>query len=385
MFVTTFDVSQLGKGDPLERKRSPNKPFGVHTTIRSDFFVGNSDPIGPSIVNVVNELSICYAAANMAGALHGHVIDLLLRIAPFITTLPPRKLDGGAGSGLSGQNLHKLELVLEGELDRGVSGKSSVKSVHGSQHSRNIVRHNGVVNGGGVRSRPTGGPMVSEGRPGSSLKSSLHDLDTLIKVPHDHITLSKRAMFLRYAVNALGGAGKVSTVSIEGSDLDLTNVLHLYADGNVLMNGLRGMGKGGDREALGPNKADSPTRVPVTGGVGKAKEPLQPEGFKVPLSLINAGNGVEFVLLNRKDGEFPKLFVVQRTDARTPAGYVRRNHQKMLTLLTFPREALSMIPHPKNTHNVDEQFCRARFTMLLDLSSSAVGPVLAPLAPRGKK
>ncbi len=122
-------------------------------------------------------------------------------------------------------------------------------------------------------------------------------------------------MLLRYAVDAFGSAGEVSTVPIEGSDLDLTNMLHLNADGDVFMNGNSGMGKRGDREALGPNMADSPAGVPITGGVGKSKESLQPEVFEVPLSLINAGNGVEFVLLDRKDGEFPKFFVVQCTYA----------------------------------------------------------------------
>ncbi len=180
----------------------------------------------------------------MVGTLQGHVLHILLHVTPFITTLPPGMSDGGAGSGLSGQDLHKIELMLESELNGGVSGKSGVKSVHGSQQSRNIVRHDGIVNGGGMGSRPTSGTMVSEDGHGGSFESFLHHLDTLVEIPHDDITLSKRAMLLRYAVDAFGSAGEVSTVPIERSDLDLTNMLHLYADGNVLMHGLSGVGKG---------------------------------------------------------------------------------------------------------------------------------------------
>ena len=55
----------------------------------------------------------------------------MLYLAPAISTLPDRLLNSGARSGLSGEDIHLLKGMLEGELDRGVGGKGGVQSVHG--------------------------------------------------------------------------------------------------------------------------------------------------------------------------------------------------------------------------------------------------------------
>ena len=54
VFETTLHVSQLGERHHLDGKRPPKQAFGVHSTIWSDFFIGQFDPVGPLLVNMLN-------------------------------------------------------------------------------------------------------------------------------------------------------------------------------------------------------------------------------------------------------------------------------------------------------------------------------------------
>ncbi len=267
----------------------------------------------------------------MNGTLGNHASYTLFHAAPLFATLPVRLLNPGARSGLSGQNLHLIKFVLENKLDRGVSSKGSVQSIHVTQHSRDIVRHDGIINGGGVRSSPASGAMVPETGSRGNVKVTSHVLDTLVEITHDHITLRKRHMLANDVVHTLGGTSKIAAMAIDGSDLNLTNMLHLNADRDVLVTGFGGMGKGGNSKPFGPNEAHSPAGVAITSGVGTAKIPLKPESLKVSLGLVNFGLGVQLVLLNGQERERPKLLVVKGPNARTPAGDVGRDQSKMLT------------------------------------------------------
>ena len=92
--------------------------------------VGACDAFGPRSVNLTGQKIVRDAAANVGGTLGAHVHNALLNPAPVVTTLPNWLLNSGTRSRLSGQNLHLIKFVLENKLDRGVSSKGSVQSIH---------------------------------------------------------------------------------------------------------------------------------------------------------------------------------------------------------------------------------------------------------------
>ena len=164
--------------------------------------------------------------------------------------------------------------MLEHKLNGRVGLEGCVQSVHGSEQGRNVVRHNSKVNSGRVKPSPTSGPVVPEDRSGDGLKVSPHVLDTLIEISHDNIVLSERDVSVNDVVNTLGGAAQIAAMPINRRDLNMTDVLHLNADRDVLQIGARGMRKSGDGEPFGPNEPHSSTRVVVTSGVGKSEMTL---------------------------------------------------------------------------------------------------------------
>ncbi len=58
VFEPSLNVGEFSKGDRLDGEGPPQNAFSVNTTVRSNFFVGNGDPIGPSTVNVIDELNV---------------------------------------------------------------------------------------------------------------------------------------------------------------------------------------------------------------------------------------------------------------------------------------------------------------------------------------
>ena len=253
-----------------------------------------------------------------------------------------------------------------------------------AQHSGNIVRHDGIINGGGVGSSPASGAMVPKAGFRGDVKVSSQVLDTLVKVTHDHITLRKRHMLANDVVNTLGSTSQIAAMAIDGSDLNLTNMLHLNADRDVLVSGFSGMGKGGNSKTFGPNEAHSTAGVAINGGVGKAKIPLQPERLKLSLGLVNSGLGVKFMLLKRKNGKLPELLVVQGSNPGAPAGDVSGHKKQLFAPLPFSMKTLGGIPNPQIAHNVNELFCRTRSSLLVALRLSIGRAVSAPNALRRK-
>ncbi len=81
-------------------------------------------------------------------------------------------------------------------------------------------------------------------------------------------------------------------MAIDGRDLHLPNVLHLSTDGDMLVTGFRGMGKGGDSKTSGPHEAHPSAGIPVNRSVSKTKKSLQAEGLKISFGLVNPGMSV---------------------------------------------------------------------------------------------
>jgi hypothetical protein len=161
-----------------------------------------------------------------------------------------------------------------------MSRKGSVQSVHGTQNCSDIVRHDSVVNRGGVGSSPTSGPMVSKTGFRSDLKSAAHVLDTLIEVTHYYVALSQRHMLRNDVVHTLCGAIQIATVAIYGGDLNLTNMLYPNADGDVFISCFCGMGKRGDRETFGPIRPTPPLGNPSAVVLAMRKYPCNPKNSR---------------------------------------------------------------------------------------------------------
>ena len=211
------------------------------------------------------------------------------------------------------------------------------------------------------------------------IKVSPHVIDTLVKITHDNITLRERQMLANDVVHTLGGTSKITAMAIYGRDLNLANVLHLNANGDVLKVGLGGVGEGGDSETFRPDEAHSPTGVALRGGASKTKETLQPERLQIPLGLVDFKIGVQLMLLDGQERERAKLFIVKGTNAGTPAGDVGRDQSKMLTQLSFALEAFGGVPNTIMASNVREMFCHARF---FAVSACSRQTVTAPIALR---